>query len=137
MLRKVLAVIALFAALAASPARAEAPGALFINLTTDEPHRADMAMMFAGSMLQRGHAVTLWLNDRAVLLAAKIQAGTFAKQQQTMTELMGKGVTVIVCPFCADHYGVKLTELIAGAKVGNPELTGGLLFKPETRTLSW
>jgi hypothetical protein len=35
------------------------------------------------------------------------------------------------------HYGVKAADLLPGLKVGNPELTGSLLFKDDTRTLTW
>ncbi|MFO1155385.1 MAG: DsrE family protein [Rhodospirillales bacterium] len=129
-----LAVIAAFAA--TSPASAD-DGSLFVNLTTDEAHRVDMATKFSASMLERGHPLVIWLNDKGVLLASKQHASKFAEQQKALAELIGKGATLIVCPFCMKHYGVAESDLINGAKLGNPELTGGLLFKDGTRTLTW
>jgi hypothetical protein len=35
------------------------------------------------------------------------------------------------------HYGVADTDLIEGAKVGNPDLTSSLLFKDDSQTLTW
>jgi sulfur relay (sulfurtransferase) complex TusBCD TusD component (DsrE family) len=122
---------------ASVPAFADNQGSLFVNLTTEDAHRADMAMVFAKSMMERGHPSTIWLNDKGVLLASKEQSEKFAAQQEKLAELIAKGATVIVCPFCMRHYGVKENDLIDGAKVGNPDLTGGLLFKEDTKTLTW
>jgi sulfur relay (sulfurtransferase) complex TusBCD TusD component (DsrE family) len=137
MLRKLFLALALIGVLAAMPAAADSPGSLFVNLTSDENHRANMAMMFSKKMMERGHPVTIWLNDKGVFLASKENAGKFAQQQKALAELMANGAVVIVCPFCAEHYGVKVTDFIEGAKVGNPDLTSGLLFKEDTKTLTW
>lgn len=137
MLRRFLLAFSLIGVLAALPAAADSQGSLFVNLTTDEAHRANMALTFSQKVMERGHPVTLWLNDQGVLLASKGNAGKFAEQQKALAALMAKGAVVIVCPFCAEHYGVKVTDFIEGAKPGNPELTTGLLFKDDTKTLSW
>jgi len=137
MTRKTFLALALIAVLAAMPAVAESPGSLFVNLTSDESHRSTMALTFSRSQLERGHPVTIFLNDRGVLIGAKANAETFKGQQQALAELMAKGAIVIVCPFCAKHYGIETADLIEGAKVGNPDLTGGLLFKDDTKTLTW
>lgn len=137
MLRKLFLALAVFGILAAAPAVADTQGSLFVNLTTEEGHRASMAVMFSKSMMERGHPVTIWLNDRGVFLASKQNAGKFGEQQKLLAELIAKGATVIVCPFCAQHYGVKEADFIDGARLGNPDLTGGLLFKDDTRTLTW
>lgn len=137
MVRRLLLALALTGALAATPALADDDDPLFVNLTTEEGHRADMALLFSKGMMERGHPVTIWLNDKAVLLAAKENAGKFAGQQQALGQMMANGATVLVCPSCAEFYGVKTDALIDGAKVGNPDLTGGLLFKDDTQTLTW
>jgi len=137
MFRKLVMALALLGALMAMPAIADNQGSLFVNLTTDDSHRADMAMLFSKNVLERGHPVAIWLNDKGVLLASKENAGKFAEQQKLLIELMANGVTVIVCPFCMKHYGIKETDLIASAKVGNPELTGSFLFKDDAKTLTW
>ena len=137
MLRQLLAAAAVIGVLAAAPASADNDDPLFINLTSGETHRANMAMVFSKSMMERGHPVTIWLNDRGVLLAAKAQAGEYAEQQKMLGALVAAGATVIVCPFCMKHYGVADTDLIEGAKVGNPDLTSSLLFKDDSQTLTW
>lgn len=38
---------------------------------------------------------------------------------------------------CMKHYDVKESDLLDGVKVGNPQLTGGALFRDNTKTLSW
>ena len=137
MVRNIFTIFAVLALLAAAPTSADTGGSLFVNLTSDESHRADMAMEFSKAILERGHAVTVWLNDKSVLLASKEHAGKFADQQKMLTDLMAKGTTVIACPVCMKYYGVKDGDLIAGVKVGNPDMTSALLFKEDTKTLSW
>lgn len=137
-MRKLMAIFAFIGLLATTlPAAADDAGSLFVNLTTNEPHRADMAMVFSTAMMERQHPVTIWLNDKGVLLAAKANAGQFGPQQEKLAALMAKGATVIVCPFCMKHYGVNEGDLIDGAKLGNADLTSGLLFKEGAQTLSW
>ena len=136
MIRKRLATFAVIGVLFSVPAFAD-NGSLFVNLTTGEGHRADMAMVFSEHMMERGHPVTIWLNDKGVFLAAKEYAGKLAEQQKMLGELIAKGATVIACPFCMKHYGVKDADLLKDVKVGNPDLTSSLLFKDDTKTLTW
>jgi sulfur relay (sulfurtransferase) complex TusBCD TusD component (DsrE family) len=110
---------------------------LFINLTSDDAHRARMALAFGANQLERGHPLTVFLNDRAVHIGSKANASAFAEHQKRLGELMGKGAAVIVCPLCMKHYGVAEGDLIDGLQVGNPDLTGAALFKADTKTLSW
>lgn len=137
MMRSILAVFAMLTVLATAPVSADPVGSLFVNLTTDESHRADMAMGFSKAMMERGHPLTVWLNDKGVLLASTENVGKFADQQKMLSELMTKGATVIACPMCMKHYGVKEGDLIEGVKVGNPDMTSALLFKEGTQTLTW
>jgi sulfur relay (sulfurtransferase) complex TusBCD TusD component (DsrE family) len=118
-------------------ASAGANDPLFINLTSDESHRATMAIGFGGNQLKLGHPLSIFLNDRAVVIASTANAGTFAEQQAALKALVEKGANVIVCPMCMKHYGVAEADLLPGLKVGNPELTGGLLFQDSGKTLSW
>jgi sulfur relay (sulfurtransferase) complex TusBCD TusD component (DsrE family) len=137
MLRKLFLAFALIGVLAAMPAAAEGPGSLFVNLTSDDDHRANMAITFSKGQLERGHPVTIFLNDRGVFVGTKSNTEKFKGQQQALAELMAKDAVVIVCPFCAKHYGIDAADLIEGAKVGNPDLTGSYLFKEDTKTMTW
>ncbi len=129
--------LALLIGAATAPAMAGSSDPLFVNLTTDEPHRANMGITFGRNQHERGHPLTVFLNDKAVLIASKANAGSFPDHQQALVELAAKGANVLVCPMCMKHYGVKEADLLPGLKVGNPELTGSLLFKDDTRTLTW
>ena len=138
MMRRLFLALVLAAGLwSAARAVAADGGPLFVNLTTEDSHRANMAMMFSKNMLERGHPVAIWLNDKGVLLAARSQALRFAPQQKMLGELMAKGAQVLVCPFCAEHYGVAAGDVLEGARMGNPDLAESLLFGPGTAALSW
>ena len=118
-------------------ASAQDKAPLFINLTSDDPHRASMGLMFGKNQLERGHKLTVFLNDRAVNLGSKANSARFSEHQKMIAELMGKGATLLICSFCMKHYGVKEGDLLAGLKIGNPEATGGALFEPNARSLTW
>jgi sulfur relay (sulfurtransferase) complex TusBCD TusD component (DsrE family) len=127
----------LFTVSAPTMAEETASAPLFINLISDEPHRAHMALHFGQKQLERGHPLTVFLNDRGVFIGAKQGAERFAKHHAIIAELLSAGAKVIVCPMCMKHYGVAEGDLLEGTETGNPELTGGALFAPGTQTLTW
>ena len=129
--------LALAVGLGASPAFADDKDPLFINLTVDDAHRVNMAIAFGKNQLERGHPLTIFLNDRGVLVGSTAKADQFGDQQKALGAVIGQGATVIVCPMCMKHYGVQEAELMSGLKVGNPDLTGAALFKDDTQTLTW
>ncbi len=96
-----------------------------------------MAITFGSQQHERGHSLTIFLNDKGVLVGSTTQSNTFASHQKALTRIMSKGATVLVCPMCMKHYGVKKEDLLPGLQVGNPEATGGALFKDNTKTLTW
>jgi sulfur relay (sulfurtransferase) complex TusBCD TusD component (DsrE family) len=119
------------------PAFAGVTDPLFVNLTTDDSHRANMGISFGKNQLELGHPLTIFLNDKGVFIGSKVHSAKFAEHQKALGELMSKGATILVCPMCMKHYGIKEADLLPGLKVGNPELTGGALFKDNTKTLTW
>lgn len=110
---------------------------LFVNVTTDEPHRANMALTFSKNQFERKHPVTIFLNDRAVFLGSRAESGRFKHHQELLESFVKNGATVLICPMCMKHYGVKEADLIDGIKVGNPDSTGAALFRDGTKTLTW
>ncbi|HRD66245.1 MAG TPA: DsrE family protein [Candidatus Competibacter sp.] len=134
---RVMLAFALVVGGAVNPTFAGNDDPLFVNLTTDDAHRANMGISFGKSQLERGHPLTIFLNDKGVLIGSKENATKFADHQKMLGELASKGAVVLVCPMCMKHYGVKEADLLPGLKVGNPELTGGALFKDNTKTLTW
>ena len=110
---------------------------LFINMTADEPHRALMAIGFGKNQLERGHGLTLFLNDRGVAIASKLNGEKFTEQQKMLQAILVKGGVIYVCPMCMKQYGVKEADLLSGLKISSPDQTGAALFAANTRTLSW
>jgi sulfur relay (sulfurtransferase) complex TusBCD TusD component (DsrE family) len=118
---------------------ASATGAdpLFINMTTDDPHRANMALSFGMKQLDLGHPLTVFLNDKGVYVGATANADKYAEQQQAIAALLEKGAVVYSCPMCMQHYGVNQAGLLTGILVSNPDAIGKALFQPNTKTLTW
>lgn len=110
---------------------------LFINMTSDDNHRANMAITFGAKQHARGHALTIFLNDKGVLVGSKAHAEKFGDRQKDLLDAMSKGATVLICPMCMKHYKVNEADLLPGIKVGSPEVTGAALFKDHTQTLTW
>jgi sulfur relay (sulfurtransferase) complex TusBCD TusD component (DsrE family) len=121
----------------ATPSLAGDGDPLFINLTTDDPHRANMAITLGRNQQDRGHPLTIFLNDKGVMIGSKTSAPRFSDHQGKLLEVMARGGSVLICPMCMKHYGVKDADLISGIKVGSPEATGASLFKENTKTLTW
>ena len=134
---QLLLALALCIGTIATPGFAGDTDPLFVNLISDDSHRANMAITFSGNQLDRGHPLTIFLNDKGVLIGSKANSAKFADHQKALTDLISKGATVLICPMCMKHYGVKESDLLPGLKVGKPELTGGALFKDNTKTLTW
>ncbi|MBA3008982.1 MAG: DsrE family protein [Proteobacteria bacterium] len=134
---KLLLALALIVGGMGMPAFAGDTDPLFVNLTTDDSHRANMAISFGKNQFERGHPLTIFLNDKGVNIGSKENSAKFADHQKALGEIMNKGGTVLICPMCIKHYGIKEADLLTGLKVGNPDRTGGALFKDNTQTLSW
>ena len=130
------AVIALLATLSLS-AFAGANDPLFINLSTDELHRSTMAINFGKHHSANGHPLTIFLNDKAVMMGVKAGSTKFAEQQQALLEVISSGALVIMCPMCLKQAGFTEADLISGIKLGSPKVTGDALFKDGTKTMSW
>lgn len=124
-------------AVTAVPAIAGATDPLFVNMTTDDPHRASMALTFALNQQRLGHPVTIFFNDKGVFVVSVKNAETFGGQQKIAADIKAAGGDILVCPMCMKHYGVAESDLIPGAEVGNPEKTGAALFRDNGKTLTW
>jgi sulfur relay (sulfurtransferase) complex TusBCD TusD component (DsrE family) len=132
-----LILLALFVGAAATPGFAGNTDPLFINLTSDDPHRANMAISFGGNQQKLGHPLTIFLNDKGVRLGSTANSDTFADHQKKLGELISQGATVLICQMCMKHYGFGEADLIPGLELGKPDLTGEMLFKDNTKTLTW
>lgn len=110
---------------------------LFINLTSDDAHRSTMAITFGKHHFANGHPLSIFLNDKGVILGVKAGSEKYAAQQKELTDIIAKGGLVIICPSCLKQAGYTDADLIAGVKIGNPKVTGDALFKDGTKTMSW
>jgi sulfur relay (sulfurtransferase) complex TusBCD TusD component (DsrE family) len=136
-LKMLLAAFAIAIVGLVGPALAGKDDPLFVNLSSDDMHRSTMAVRFSKAMLERGHSITIFLNDKGVMVASTAKSKDFADQQKELADLMEKGVTVIACQHCMHHHGVKDNEMLKGVKLGTPEMTGDALFKDNTKTMTW
>ncbi len=131
-----LAVIAVLTALSLSTF-AGPNDPLFINLSTDDLNRASMAITFGKHHSASGHPLTIFLNDKAVMMGVKAGSTKFAEQQQALADVISSGALVIMCPICLKQAGFTEADLINGVKMGGPKMTGEALFRDGTKTMSW
>lgn len=109
---------------------------LFVNLTSDDGHRAHMAIAFAQNALDAGHPATIFLNVDAVKIAAK--ANSEQRDNRALLEAFVKrGGKVLVCPHCAEKAKLTAADLIEGAQISESQITQQALFAPGARALSW
>ncbi|OYY95637.1 MAG: DsrE/DsrF-like family protein [Hydrogenophilales bacterium 28-61-23] len=137
-MKKLLALSCLLVALSASVgAHAGDADPLFINMSSGDAHRATHAIGFGVTQQAKGHPLTIFLNDKGVLIGSKAHAKQFARQQKDLMDAMSAGGTVIICPICMMHHKVKEADLLPGIKIGSPDVTGAALFKDNTKTMTW
>ena len=110
---------------------------LFVNVTTDEPHRITMALSFGKHHYDHGHPLSIFLSDKGVFVGVKSSTGKYSDQQKLLEEIIAKGGNVIMCPPCLKHYGFMPNDLLPGIKMDSPKITGDALFKDGTKTMSW
>ena len=111
---------------------------LFINLTSDEPWRAGMALTFAKANLMRGYEVSVFLNVEGVRVAAKTlphhRSGASGKTASEMViEVLAAGGTVIVCPMCLKQAGLTPDDLVDGVTMGSPDVTFPALYDSDVQ----
>jgi sulfur relay (sulfurtransferase) complex TusBCD TusD component (DsrE family) len=112
-------VCALCAVLCAQLGIASDKKLLLVNLTSYTTDDSRKAIEYAKAELEKGRPVVIFLNDRGVLAASKANAETYKEQQRSLTELMKRGATVLVCPDCMKLYGVDPSSLLAGVQVAD------------------
>jgi predicted peroxiredoxin len=110
-----------------SAAREGKPVAV-VNLTAgpQQTHRVWMALRLAEHLVESGRAVIVFLNvDAAPLASRKLgeDVGLAGKPplREMVAMLSKKGVTILVCPECAELTGVAEADLVPGAKMATRE----------------
>lgn len=110
---------------------------LFINLTSDDPHRVTMALNFGKHHATSGHPLTVFLSDKGVYLGVKSDESKYIEQQKMLSDLVTAGSLVIMCPLCLKHFRFTEADLLSGIQMGGAKVTGEALFRANTKTLSW
>lgn len=137
--RLLLGFIPVAAALAGAPAMASGgnPAPLFINLTSNDLHRVDMALGVAASARQRDHGVTIILHDRGAFVGSTWYADRLPAQQRAVAQLLQQSTKVLICPMCMAHHGITVQEVLRGLVIGHGDQLEAALFADGVRTLSW
>jgi predicted peroxiredoxin len=135
-LLRILVVLAIVLAGLVHVASAGSSDPLFVNLSTDDNHRANMAIALSKEMLKHGHPVTIYMNSQAVQIANKNNT-RYAMQQKKLAEFINKGGTVLVCPVCEKYLHINQADLIPGVQLSNAKAVDQALFRENTKALSW
>jgi len=94
---------------------------------TDSLHYPFMALKVADAMRQRGAQVTLYLDIEGTRLADKGEnlGLRWGADDTTLAELYDRfvkaGGRILVCPHCAEHFGIAEGALREGAKLGTDD----------------
>lgn len=136
--------VALGAFLAPLAAQAQDKPALFINVTAEDPWKVAMAAFFGTNFaLKQGHKdVVVFVNVQAVPLFTKAKADVRAEQfgktvHEMYREFQAAGGKILVCPVCMKALDVADRDLIEGAEVASVKSVNAILFRADTKTLSW
>jgi predicted peroxiredoxin len=122
-------------ALAVSATGAAAKESVFINLTSDEPHRVTMCFIFARSLVKDGHDVTLFLNVDSVRVAST-KRPKLAEQRKELQTFLQDGGKAIICPHCMHVRKIAEGDLIKGFVVGGKG-EGRQAFLASTRSITY
>ncbi|RJQ17460.1 MAG: sulfur reduction protein DsrE [Nitrospiraceae bacterium] len=78
----------------------------------------DFAVKLAGTALEKGHKVDLWVSGNATMLSLKGQRAfkDYSHLEKPLQELMQKGLTVTACEACAEARGYHKEHTIEGFK---------------------
>ena len=131
------AVAALTVAISLQPAVSGDKDPLFVSLVSDDAHAATMALHFAKAVQDQGHPVSVFFNNRGVLVASKAHGDTYPEQQKEIAALTSGGATLLACAHCMEYYGIEQNGLLSGVSAGDADLVTKQLFMDGTRTLTW
>jgi predicted peroxiredoxin len=102
-------------------ATAKAPILLNITSGPDSLHAVSMGLGLAGTALDHGHAVTVFLNVHAPAFAAKnadatLKYADFPPVTEMLAAIQKKGGKILVCKHCAMVCGVGDAGILDGAQ---------------------
>jgi predicted peroxiredoxin len=133
---RILTVLVIMMAGLAQVASAGSSDPVFVNLSTDDNHRANMAIALSKEFLKKGHPVTIYVNSEALQIVNKNNS-RYVMQQKKLGEFINKGGVVLVCPVCEKFLRINMADLIPGVQLSNASKVSQALFGDKTKTLSW
>ncbi len=133
---RILVVLAIVLAGLVHVASAGSADPLFVNLSTNDHHKANMAIALSTEMLKHGHPVTIYINSEALQIV-NTKNSEYVMQQKKLGEFVSKGGIVLVCPVCEKFLNVNQADLVPGVQLSNAIKVDQALFRSNTRTLSW
>lgn len=99
---------------------------VFIHIThsSDDPHRVVMPLKMA-TMMAEDKDVLVYFDIKGIEVvlndASDISYPTFPSAQESLKELIGKGITVYACPGCMKAAGKTEADLMPGVKLAEKE----------------
>lgn len=128
-MKRLLPLLLIALSLTAPITRAADSKSLFINLTSDEPWRAGMALKFALVNLKAGHPVTVFLNVEGSRLAVSdIPDSANKSAAELVADVIAAGGKVIVCPMCLKKAGLDADKLMKGVTLGGYKVTLPVMY---------
>jgi predicted peroxiredoxin len=115
---------------------------IFYNVTTDEAWAAGMALGQATKAMEAGYDVVIFLNVRAVFIAAKdfttdIPGATGTSLQEMLRTAIENGAQAIICPMCMKKAGMTMDDVIDGVVKGGPDVTMKAMTADDTVVISF
>ena len=107
---------------AAAPVFAGATDPLYVNMTTNDSHRANMAISFSKNQFERGHPLTIFLNDEGGIGRLQGQCRSVSRASENAGRAHGRGAVVLICPMCMKQYGVKEADILPGRQGRQPRI---------------
>lgn len=106
-----------------SPVSAAKKPAILVNVTsgTEDLHAVSMALGLAGTSLDHGHEVVVFLNVHAPVIASKslgddVKIADFPPVREMLSSVIKRGGSVYVCSHCASVCNVAMDTLVEGVK---------------------
>lgn len=96
-----------------------------------------MALTFSRHQLDRGHHITIFLNDHGVFLGDKKYSRKYFREQKLIHDIVAKGGVVLACDMCIHKFVIEDSQLIPDVKVSHHDEAGKALFTDHTKTLTW
>ena len=103
---------------------------------TDDLHATNMALKVSEMLASSGATVTLFIDVDGVRLAdtrapQDLRWGQTVPISELYARAVQAGVTIFVCPHCAEAAGMRPTDLREGAAIASPETLASMFLSAD------